>query len=405
MQKVWDLAIIGGGASGMAAAIAASHLGDSVLLLEKSPALGRKIAASGNGRCNLMNLNPPVYFGDTSFAIKVIEHYPACKLKSFWESLGLILSHDSEGRVYPCTFHSGTVLDALKTALRRTGVEIRLQTAVFAIRHSGSIFSLDLNGETVLSRRVLIATGGAASSRLGGSFSGYELLESFGHHITRIKPALCPIITDKKSISGLSGTRVRCSIALFDSRHRKLCLQNGEVLFTDYGISGICAMQCARFIDDDSYMIELDLSQQLSMNRSDVTRLIFMRREKFSELTPEYLLNGILVPRLSYAVLKQAGIDLKNKLVGNLSDDELKAVVQYLCAYSLHVTGVRGLEDAQVTAGGAQCSEFSATTLESKLVPRLHVSGELLDVDGDCGGFNLMFAFTSGILAGKNGRN
>ena len=403
MPNIWDLAVVGGGASGIAAAIAAAALGDHVLLLEQSSALGRKIAASGNGRCNLMNTGVPVYYGDTAFAEDVLRHYTPHNLQRYFEEIGLVLSFDEAGRVYPCTYHSGTVLDALKTALRRNNVNVLLQTEVQALYHKDSLFTIKTNHDLYTSRRVLIAAGGAASAKLGGTFSGYRLLEMLGHPVIKPQAALCPLITDSKSISGLSGIRVRCSVSLYDDHHILLTGHDGELLFTDYGISGICAMQCARFIQENC-KVELDFTKRLFCNSDELKDLLSRRKKQFSDLPPEYLLNGILVPKLSFAVLKQAGIELRNSTVGDITVNELESIAERMQHYTLHIISVKGMESAQVTAGGAVCDSFSAATLESHIISGLHVSGELLNVDGDCGGFNLMFAFASGILAGLNGR-
>ncbi len=404
MHRIWDLAVIGGGASGMAASVAASGMGDRVLLLEKSPALGRKVAASGNGRCNLMNTGTPAYYGDSSFAVDVLHFFPRESLMRFWKSLGLFLSEDTEGRVYPGTFHASSVNDALKTALRRNEVDIRLQTAAVSVVRSDHSFEIRTEKEDFTALRVLIAAGGPAAPKLGGTDAGYRLLASFGHHIAPAFPALCPVRTDVKSISGLSGIRSRCAVTLYSTGHRSVCSHRGEVLFTDYGISGICVMQCARFITNEGFTLELDLLDPYRLDNSAVLLILKERRKNFGLLPPEYLLNGILLPKLSYAVLKQAGIVMKDRKVRDLSDDDLDRILQKLRAYTLKAAGVRGFEDAQVSAGGALCSEFSPDTLESRIVPGLHASGEVLNVDGDCGGYNLMFAFASGILAGLNGR-
>ena len=404
MDTLWDFAVIGGGASGMAASVAAAKLGDRVLLLEKSPALGRKVAASGNGRCNLMNTGKPIYYGDSFFANDILHCFPYDSLVRFWESLGLFLTEDSEGRVYPGTFHASSVNDALKTALRQNEVTIRLQTSVLSVVKSGQLFWIRTDKGDFTAPRILIAAGGPASPKLGGTDAGFRILSSFGHHIVPPLPALCPVQTDRKSISGLSGIRSRCAVTLYDIHHRNICSHRGEVLFTDYGISGICVMQCARYITHAGFTLELDLLDPFRMDNSDVILVLKDRRKRFGLLPPEYLLNGILLPKLSFAVIKQAGISIKDRMTMDLSDDDLNKILQVLRAYCLKVTGTLGLEDAQVSAGGASCKEFLPETLESRIVPGLHASGEVLNVDGDCGGYNLMFAFSSGILAGMNRR-
>ena len=403
MSRYSDFAVIGGGASGLAAAIAASDCGDRVIVLEKNPAIGRKIAASGNGRCNLMNLRPPAYYGDSSFANAVLSYFPPNQLIRFWNHLGLYLSEEKDGRLYPCTFHSGSVIDVMKERLRSNGVDLRLQSDVTSVFYENGLFHIHLPNEVLSAKRILIATGGIAFPRLGSSSSGCSFLQSFGHKMISPFPSLCPLITDSRSISGLSGLRARCSVSLFSSSHRILHQEKGEVLFTETGISGICIMQCARFIDNGCY-IKLDFIRRIIPDQKDFMKILKERRERIHDLSPDCILHGLLLPKLAFAVAKQAGINLKGRTAGDLSDTELLAVCETACGYIVQIKGPKGFDEAQVTAGGIDCGFFAPDTLESRLVPGLHASGEVLNVDGDCGGFNLMFAFASGILAGINGR-
>ena len=163
-------------------------------------------------------------------------------------------------------------------------------------------------------------------------------------------------------------------------------------------------MQCARFVKENGCTAELDIVSRVFQEESKLMEFLKSRREKVSNFPPEQILTGFLLPKLSFAVMKQAGISMRNSLAGDLTDDDLLAVADRLHHYTLRIEGVKGLDDAQVTAGGAACREFDPETMESHIVKGLHAAGELLDVDGDCGGFNLMFAFSSGILAGLNGR-
>lgn len=406
MARMYDFAIIGGGASGMAAAVAASHAGDKVLLLERGPALGRKLSASGNGRCNLLNRGNALYYGDTSFADKVFSFFPEQALERFWDSLGLFLTEDAERRVYPGTYYASSVTDALKTALKLYGVDIILQSQVISIKKDNNDFLIQTENDSFNSKRVLIAAGGPAYPKLGGTSSGYGLLQSFGHQIIPAKPALCPIKTDLISISGLSGIRVKGTVALYDSKGKECCRHYGELLFTDYGISGICAMQCARWINgaNGGFYIIFDLLSFYGLKVDSFTNILKERRKRFAELSPEYLLNGILLPKLSFAILKQAGIRALGRKSGQISDNELALIAKKMNNYRLEVIDTKGLSEAQVTAGGAVCKDFSPQTLESILIPGLHASGEILNVDGECGGYNLMFAFATGILAGLNNR-
>ena len=403
MEETFDFAVIGGGAAGLAAAAAAAAYGDQTAVFEKNNAIGRKISASGNGRCNLMNSGALKYFGDSAFAQEVLRAFPQKALKAAWEDLGIRLCEESEGRMYPCTFQSATVTDAFKIRLKTAGVRIFLQCPVKELRKENSLFLLLTEQGTFRAERVLIACGGSASPKLGGSESGYELLQHFGHSILPPKPALCPLTTDSKSISGLSGIRVKGGVTLKDADDHILQKENGEILFTETGISGICVMQTARQAEPGT-LIELNFAGRIFTDREKLVQALMRRQQNVSDFGPEVILSGILVPKLAYAVLKQAGIDMKGRKAGDLSTDEIRKIAEKCFGYRLTVTGNRGLEEAQVTVGGVNCSEFDPGTMESRRIRGLHAAGEVLNVDGDCGGFNLMFATASGILAGLNGR-
>ena len=403
MHNCYDFAVIGGGAAGMAASVSAAACGDKVLLIEKNNMLGRKIAASGNGRCNIMNNGQARYFGDTGYAENVLKYCPKEYLVRFWNSLGVRLCEEDEGRMYPCTFHSGTVTDAYKIRLKQDGVDIRLQTSVKGIAKSDRVFVIRTDQNSFEASRVLIACGGPAAPKLGGTQSGYQLLAGFGHKIVPAMPALCPLTTDPRSISGLFGIRVRCSAVLKDENDQPVTRQSGEVLFTKEGISGICIMQAARFARK-GYKIGLDLTGRIFDKQEDLIDALIHRQKQIGGWPPETLLYGILVPKLSYAVIKQSGTEMRGRKAGDLSYDEIKQIAGSCMDYTLTLTGNAGMEDAQVSAGGAECSMFHPNTMESKIVPGLYAAGEVLNVDGDCGGYNLMFATAGGILAGLNGR-
>lgn len=402
METVYDLAVIGGGASGMAAAVMAAGRGRHVILLEKSAAVGRKIMASGNGRCNLMNTGPLRYRGESAFAQEVISRCGPERQKAFWHRLGLIVSEETEGRVYPCTFQSSSVVDALKMGLKQSGAEVRTGAEVLSCTLSDHQFRIRLSDGSIFSRRLLIASGSPAGKNLGGTDIGPVILRSFGHRTVPFEPSLTPVRTDRVSISGLAGIRVRCSIALMDASGNAIAREKGEALFTEDGVSGICAMQLSRFVDGSGQWIEIDPVGRLFPEEDALYRELQSRQDAFSALDPTALLNGLMLPRLSYAVLKQAGIPLRGERAGDLDDAQIRSIVRTAFHYRLKVMGKRGISDAQVAAGGALCSEFSPESMESRIVPGLYAAGETLNVDGDCGGFNLMFAFASGILAGEH---
>ena len=400
MKPVYDVIVVGAGAAGMAAAISAGEKGARVAVLEKGEKAGRKVLASGNGRCNLMNHGMLRYYGDVSFAHRVMEICTADDLAAFFRKYGLMISEEEDGRSYPFSRQSATVTGVLMDAMKINGAELFLNSAVSGVRRERDGFTVGLSsGENFRTGRVIISCGGEAQSRLGGSTDGYAFLKSLGHSVTNVFPSLVPLITEPKAVSGLSGIRVRCRVTLFNDGapvHR----EHGEVLFTEYGISGICVMQCSRFILPPGSVIELNLAGDVFAGTADLAAELQKRRGLFGAFPPVVLLEGFLAPRVSYAVLKQAGIPLRGETVSELSDAQLERIAESAFHYRIPVLGTKGMEFAQVTAGGACCGEFSCKTMESLIIPGLYAAGEVLDVDGDCGGFNLMFAFASGRIAG-----
>ncbi len=396
--------VAGAGASGLVAAVSASDCGDDVLLLEASAKPGRKILASGNGRCNLMNLGLPAYHGDSSFAEKVFSCFGPEDIISFWEKLGLLLRREEQNLVYPYTMQSSSVMEVLENAVKHRHIPVLTGKKMISLSKKGNAFFTKCeNGEVFTADRVILSTGGPAQPKLGGNEDAVSLLLPFGHHALPYSPALSPLKTDARSVSGLAGIRVRCIITLKD-KHREIRMEKGELLFTEDGVSGICVMQCARFVTGPDFALEINLIPDLFSNRNAALNELKYRRKIFAMSEAVSLLRGIFLPKLAYAVCKQAGWKLRGESCGDLSDDNLNQLLFSMEHYTLKIQGVKGFDRAQTAAGGLLCSEFNPNTMESLLVPGLHGTGEALNVDGECGGYNLMFAWASGILAGRNGR-
>ncbi|MGN1019825.1 MAG: aminoacetone oxidase family FAD-binding enzyme [Aristaeellaceae bacterium] len=398
-----EVIIIGGGAAGMAAAIEAARLGDSVLLLERMDRVGKKLLATGNGRCNLMNEGAPRYPGGGAFAEAVLSLCGAEQQRQFWAQLGLRLRTEEGGRVYPVSGQASTVLDTLRLAMDAQHVEVVTGVHVNAVTPGKRGFTVSAGENRWKAGRVIVTGGGCAQPKLGSDGSCHGLLASLGHRIIRPEPCLTQIITDPAPIRGLSGIRVKCRVRVLEGG-RALHEEQGEALFTDYGMSGVCVMQCARHARQGR-TLSLSLAEGMGFGSGEEARReLLRRRELWREQPMERLLTGLCVPRLASALCASAGITWKNRLIGSLKPAEAEALAGLLTDWPLEIRGVKGFDAAQVTRGGADWREFDPATLASRLVPGLHAAGEVLDVDGDCGGFNLMFAFGSGILAGRNGR-
>ena len=395
--------IIGGGPAGMAAAIAAARRGEDTLLVERLDRVGKKLLATGNGRCNLMNRSAPAYPGGETFARQVLARCGEKELESFFRSLGLRLRTEDMGRVYPASGQAASVLDALRMALTREGVALRTLSPVQRLEKRGERFTLSLPDNVLRATRVIVAGGGKAQPKLGSDGSCYALLAGLGHTLRRPFPALTQIETETAPLRGLSGIRVKVE-AWITQNGRELHRTQGEGLFADYGLSGVCMMQLARYAQGRNACLHLNLLPALGLDTAgDCAAELARRRACWGDAPLEQLFTGLCVTRLGAALLRSAGIGPLSRPIASLKEGEIQALTALVADFALPVRGVKGFDSAQVTAGGIAWEEFTPESLESRLVPGLYAAGEVLDVDGDCGGFNLMFAFASGILAGSEG--
>lgn len=397
-----EVVIIGGGAAGMAAAIAAGEAGDHVVLLERMDRVGKKLLATGNGRCNLMNTGDARYPGGEDLAKAVLEMCGVQVQRAFWAAHGLCLREEDGGRVYPASGAATTVLDVLRLAMDAAGVQVETGVTVTGVKRKHGRWTVQTDRGGMPCDRVIVAGGGCAQSKLGSDGTCWPLLEALGHTVTKARPSLTQIETDTAPIRGLSGIRVRgavCVVRGGETIHR----EQGEILFADYGVSGVCVMQCARFVQPGDGLT-LDVLHGLGMDVPAMADELLRRSRVWGDMPMEQLLTGLVVPRLASALGLAAGVRFRERAIGTLSAKEASALARTMAAFPLTVRGVRGFDSAQVAAGGAACDEFDPQTMESRLAPGIYTAGEVLDVDGDCGGYNLMFAFGSGILAGLAGR-
>lgn len=376
-----DAAIIGAGASGLVAGIRSQESGirgsggeGGVVLFERLPRAGKKILATGNGRCNLGNAHAPDHlYHNRAFALPALQKFD---IRTFFRSLGLLLREDAEGRLYPRSNTAASVLDALRLGVLRCGVEICCGTPIDSIEPAGEGFLL--NG-TIAARRVVIAAGGCAAPAQGSDGSGFSLLKQLGHAVVEPRPALVPLTCDSPLLPMLGGMRCRAEISI-EQNGSAVSSAEGEILFARDGISGIAAMEVSRHALPGS-MAVLDLLPEFSLEQ---TRALL---SELARACPEQplagILPGLLPRRIGEAALRAGGDPAVN-----------------LKRFVFSVTGTRGFAQAQVTAGGADVAQFNSETMESRLHKNLYACGEVLDVDGGCGGFNLHWAFASGWAAG-----
>ena len=396
------IGIIGGGASGMAAALAAAESPQNqVLLLERQQRVGRKLQATGNGRCNLTNLHALEggYHGeDREFSRYALERFSPAETLKWFEHLGLVTVAEPSGRVYPFSDQANSVVDILRFALDKPNIRLETGAEVQKVKREEGGFRLETTQGAFFCQRLIVACGGLAGTKLGGSMSGYKLLRSFGHRCTRLRPTLVQIKTDWPGITALKGVRAQCKAEITcDGAFWSGSV--GEIQFTEWGLSGPVMFEISRDVcqKKGNWVCTLDLLPQLQVDA--VVSLLEARRE--TQLPAGELFTGILHNRLGRVLTQECGI-AANRRISELSSEELTMAAKTAKSFPVHLTEVLGMDSAQVTAGGMATQEFDNTTLESRLVSGLYACGEVLDVDGDCGGYNLQWAWSSGRLAGQS---
>lgn len=400
--------IIGGGASGMMAAItAAQDPANRVTVLERQARVGRKLLATGNGRCNLTNRNLTLdnYHGaDPAFVEKALKSLSVEDTLDVFRHLGLITVTEDTGRVYPLSDQAGSVVDVLRFALEALGVELICGCEAASVKKKARGYQVTaVSGETYYGDKLIVAAGGCAGGKLGGTTGGYQLLQALGHSCTALHPSLVQLKTEPTWVRALKGVRADGKAVLKVGGH-SVAATEGEFQFTDFGLSGPAAFDLSRAVStagNGEITVLLDFLR--SYNKGQLMELLQERRERFPQLPTEELLTGMLQTRLGKTIVRRAGLNLTAPLEV-VTDRELEAVLALARCYPLQVTGTMGMDAAQVTAGGIATGQFRPDTLESRIAPGVFVCGEVLDIDGDCGGYNLQWAWSSGYLAGKLGK-
>ena len=394
------IGIIGGGASGMAAALAAAENPNAqVILLERQARVGRKLLATGNGRCNLSNLhaaNRGYHGSDASFATPAISAFTPDTTLAWFRSLGLFTVAEPSGKVYPYSDQANSVVDVLRLALEQENITVRTGFEVQKIRKDGNTFTLTDGSEAVTCDKLIIACGGLAGTKLGGSMSGYKLLGKLGHKSTRLRPALVQIKTGWAGVVGLKGVRADCAVEILHNGE-VFAASRGELQFTEFGISGPVIFEISRDVchEKGSWTAKLDFLPHVSGEELEGE----LQRRCGTTLPVEELLTGIVHNRLGRVLCKCAGIK-GSGVAAELTQRDIREVCRCVKEFEMELTEPMGMDSAQVTAGGVLTDGFDPNTMESRLVPGLYACGEVLDIDGDCGGYNLQWAWSSGRCAG-----
>ncbi len=401
----YDVIIIGGGAAGLAASVFLTREkpGCRVLLLEKNPRVGKKLMATGNGTCNLTNITATVadYHGAPALADRVLKALTIPQTLDFFTSIGVDCVTRGDGKVYPASEQAGAVLDALRLTAEAQGVTILCEKKADRLQRAGADWRVIVGAEVYTASYVLVTVGGAAAPALGGNAEGYRLLTDHGCDKKPLFPSIVQLRTATDYVRSVKGIRVDATLRL--CRDGKQVAQNtGEVLFTDYGLSGPAVMQISRPAADwerqkkGEFTAHLDLLPTWSL--SDLTARIMARRH-LPGRTLEDLLTGLTHKRVGQTVLRVAGVLPLTRPAATLTDAEAASVAATLKDWRLTVTGTQGFGGAQVTAGGIAAAEIDPATMAVRRLPGVYAAGEVLDVDGDCGGYNLQFAWSSAYVA------
>jgi predicted Rossmann fold flavoprotein len=402
-MKNYDIAIIGAGPAGIMAAITAAKEGRKVILIEKNAQIGRKILATGNGRCNITNKNITIdrFHGASSkFIETVIRIFDQKKTIGFFESLGLILKEEDNGRIFPRTDQASTVLKALEFELGRLEVDISTSNCAKKISHEGK-WKVETDKAIVFSNELILTTGGKAAFHLGSSGDGLFWAKNLGHEIMPIYAALVPLEVEELWPTQAQGIKLNATISLF-AAGQEIDKKNGDLLFTHYGISGPAVMALSHLVsplrESTKTTVKIDIFPESSF--SELSHQIAMIFSIHGAKSVKNAMIGLIPSNLIPLLLKNAGVP-EDKKAAEISKIEREGIVKNIKEITLTIKNTRPLREAQVSRGGIAVSEVNPDTLESRVMPNLYFAGEILDVHADSGGFNLQWAWSSGFVAGK----
>lgn len=402
-MKIFEVAIIGAGPAGIMATITAGKEGKSVLLLEKNEDIGRKILATGNGRCNLTNKNITIdrYHGSNKdFIQKVLSSFDQNKTIDFFENQGVLLKEEDRGRIFPRTNQAVTIVEALRHALDKENITVKTGEEVKDITKDLD-WKIKTNLNTFVAKKLILTTGGKAAHFLGSTGDGLFWARRLGHSIEPAFASLAPIETVESWPKEAQG--IKADVRATGLHGGEVLAQvEREIIFTHYGVSGPGAMHLAGhlapFAENGDAKIEIDFYPESAENELDA--ILAKILEANAKKTVKNALLGILPAGLLPIILKNAGVN-ENQKAAELSKEKRKRIIKELKQTSLKVKKIRPLKEAQVTKGGVSLSDVNPKTLKSLITPGLYFAGEILDVNADSGGFNLQWAWSSGFLAGK----
>lgn len=400
-----DIIVVGAGAAGLIASIAAARAGHCVILLEQNTKIGKKILVSGNGKCNISNryIHPNRFHGQYSdFIETVLEHHGFEIIEKFFTSIGLELVEGKEGQMFPMSLQASSVVELLAYEAKSLGVQIVCECAVTSIAKNGDIFTLETTQGIHDCEKLILSSGSPAAPQLGGSNSGYAFATKLGHTLIPRHPSLVQLCSDEIWVKSCAGVKI-AGIATLYANGERITEKKGDLLFTVYGISGLAILDLSREVSTrlasfDYCELRLDLMPAFSKEK--LSNLLLNRINSHSEKPIALWLQGIIHKKLIPIISEQSKCKVKEE--NQLDRKEINKLVHTIKNLRLSISDTKGFEGAEVATGGIDTKEINPQTMESKLVPGLYFAGEILDVDGDRGGFNFHFAWVSGMSAGKN---
>lgn len=404
-----DIAILGGGASGLLCAAQVGknylkkHKDIKITILEKQQRVGKKLLSTGNGKCNLTNINADIsnYYGSFTMGVNyLLKEYSPNKVVNFFDKIGLKTTTDNCGRVYPLCKQASAVLDVLRFELNRLNVQEICDFNITNLSIHNGGFKLTSDNLTVVCNKLVVATGSKAYPKLGGNASGLDFLKNLGHTIVKSSPGLCPVKVKEDIIKSLKGIRADGKVTLKTKSGEILREERGEIQFGDTALSGICVFNVAQFVKSDDMIISLSLLPDYS--EFEIDEMMKKRIKLFYNDSIENLFTGLFHKRIGQALLKCCNIAPLSRTVSTLNNIEINKLCKIINNWIFTTKKSDDFNNAQIATGGVFGKEINPNSLESKLVKNLFICGEAIDVHGDCGGFNLQFAFSSGMAVGDN---
>ncbi len=404
----FDIAVVGGGAAGMVSAISAAENGKHVVVFEQGPKLGRKILISGNGRCNLTNIEADIidhyHSRDRDFIQGILEKFSLKDTVLFFSNLGIELSEEKRGRLFPQSNQAQSVVDVLADRMRQLNIVVYLNLQVNKLSKDGNTFQIQTKDEKSYSaKNVILASGGTTVAKIGGSRTGLDLASRLGHEISTLKPGLVPLKSSLAYLKRMKGVKTVAIVRVKSVKGKTVIEDHDDLFIADYGVSGFTILNLsARIVPMlTTGPVSLVINLFPNKTKSELYSALKLRWEKNPHRTLSVSFTGMLNSKLVDVLLSEMGFN-GQKIVSQIDDAECKRIAEALSNWCVPVTEPRGFDFAEVMIGGVNTDEINPETLESYLCEGLYFCGEVIDVHGDLGGYNFQWAWSSGKVAGSH---